>query len=461
MILNPTIFRAYDIRGIAFQDFDEDGFFVIAKSFVEFLKQKYKTQNLKIFVSGDGRNSMDALFPAVLSGIKAGGADVVWGGVLPTPINFFALHEGQFDATLQITASHNPADYNGLKLTDKSGSVCGDEIQAIRKIAECAECALGSELGQAVANGEPVDFSAQYISKILEITSAQKPQKIVVDAGNAIPGIYYPEFLEKFGHKVERLFCDLDPNFPNHEPDPEILENLTDLIEKMKEDHFDFGFAFDGDGDRLGVVYKDGQVFSPDKILYVLAADFLSRNPGEKIVVDIMTSAILIDKIKKLGGKIILSPTGHSFIEENLKNHNAKFGGEQSGHFMFGENFYGHDDAFLAALRFLAAVQNFPNLLSAITKEWPKTVQFYDRIETDEETKFSAIEKFSESIKKKYPVEKLNFIDGVRIDFSNGEWAIIRASNTAPIIRAMIEARDEVQLEKYKSEIMPVLRKFL
>jgi len=461
MILNPNIFRAYDIRGVAFQDFDEDGFFVISKSFVDFLKKKHGTNTLKIFVSGDARNSMDALFPAVISGLKAGGADVVWGGVLPTPINFFALHEGQFDATIQITASHNPAHYNGLKLTDRSGSVCGDEIQEIRKLAECADCSLSSDLGNVHKDGETIDFSVRYLAKIQSITPAQNSKKIIVDAGNAIPGIYYPEFFEKFGHQVTRLFCDLDPNFPNHQPDPEILENLSSLVTKIKAGDFDFGFAFDGDGDRLGIVTSDGPILSPDKILYVLAADFLSRNPGAKIVVDIMTSAVLIQKIQALGGEIILSPTGHSFIEENLKAHNAKLGGEQSGHFMFGENFYGHDDAFLAALRFLAALQTSPNLLTTITDEWPQTVQFYDRIETSEDTKFSAIEKFSAAMQEKYPAENLNLIDGVRIDFGSGEWAIIRASNTAPIIRAMIEARDKSQLDKYKEEIMPVLREVL
>ncbi len=461
MILNSNIFRAYDIRGIAFQEFDEDGFFVIAKSFVTFLKQKHKFKNIKIFVSGDARNSMDILFPAVISGLKAGGADVVWGGILPTPINFFALHKGGFDATLQITASHNPANYNGLKLTDRLGSVCGDEIQKIRKIAECMECSLKEDFGQAINDGEVVDFSAKYLMKIQSITPNQKPQKIIVDAGNAISGIYYPDFFENFGHKVERLFCDLDSNFPNHEPDPEVLENLLPLVEKMKEGDFDFGFAFDGDGDRLGIVYTDGQVFSPDKILYVLAADFLTRNPGEKIVVDIMTSAILIDKIKELGGEVILSPTGHSFIEENLKTHNSKLGGEQSGHFMFGENFYGHDDAFLAALRFLSAVQTNPILITEITKDWPKTVQFYERIETDEKNKFITIEKFATEIKKEFSAEKLNLIDGVRIDFGNNEWAIIRVSNTAAIIRVMIESTNETQLKKYKSIILPLLEKYL
>jgi phosphomannomutase/phosphoglucomutase len=461
MILNPHIFRAYDIRGIAFQDFDEDGFFVIAKSFVQFLKQKHQTQNLKIFVSGDARNSMAALFPSVISGLKTGGADVFWGGILPTPINFFALHEGGFDASIQITASHNPANYNGLKLTDKLGSICGEEIQEIRKISECLECAIGENTGSTFQNEKPINFSEKYLEKILEITPSQTSQKIVVDAGNAISGIYYPDFFEKFGHKVTRLFCDLDPSFPNHEPDPEIVENLSALVIKVQEESSNFGFAFDGDGDRLGIVRHTGEILSPDKIMYVLAADFLSRNPNEKIVVDIMTSSTLIDKIKKLGGQVILSPTGHSFIEENLKKHKAKLGGEQSGHFMFGENFYGHDDAFLAALRFLSAIQNIPSLISEITNKWPKTVQFYDRIETKEDLKFLAIEKFAEIIKKQYSAEKLNLIDGVRIDFGDGEWAIFRASNTASIIRAMIEANDKERLEKYKEEIMPILQEVL
>ena len=297
MILNPSIFRAYDIRGQAFVDFDEDGFFVIAHAFGQYVRTKHSLTKPRVFVSGDGRTSMPELWPAVVGGLQAAGCEATWGGTLPTPINYFAFHEGDFDASIQISASHNPPEDNGLKLVDRNGAVCGDEIQTIRQLAQCTDCRPTKDMGECADGCQVVHFAPQYRAKLQEITSPQASKKIVIDAGNAVPGIFYPEILEQFGHDVVRLYCDLNPTFPNHQPDPERPENLADLIAHVDAEKADFGFGYDGDGDRVGVVLSDGTLLNADKIMYILAADYLSRHPGAEIVVDAMTSATLIDKI--------------------------------------------------------------------------------------------------------------------------------------------------------------------
>lgn len=458
MILKPSIFRAYDIRGEAFIDFDEDGFFVIASAFGQYISQKFKKENPKVFVSGDARNSMPELYPSIIDGLKASGCDVLWGGALPTPMNYFRFHEGDFDAAIQISASHNPPQDNGLKLTDREGAVCGEEIQKIKKLAECEKCNLTS-FGECKNNCSPKESSEKYLRKLKSIVSPQKPQKIIVDCGNAIPGIFYPEFLEAFGHQITRLYCDLDARFPHHQPDPERPENLKDLQEKMSESSYDFGFAFDGDGDRIGIILGDGTILNADKIMYALASDFLSRHPGASIVLDAMTSATLIEKIKSLGGVPVLSKTGHSYIEETMKKHQSLLGGEQSGHFMFGEDFYGHDDAMLAGLRFLQALENRPEILPQITSHWPELVEFSEKIKVEDEKKFEILDQIIPQIKKDYPHAQT--IDGIRIDWGEGEWAIIRCSNTSPKIAVRMEMKNQERIQQMKPYFLGMIENLL
>jgi phosphomannomutase/phosphoglucomutase len=473
MILSKKIFRAYDIRGEAFTDFDEDGFFLIARTFGQYIAKKHNLKNPKIFVSGDGRISMGELYPAVIAGLEASSCEVIWGGVIPTPVTFFALHEGNFDAVIQISASHNPAQDNGLKLVDRTGSVCGNEIQKIKEMTECINCLDRGKLGHCNNNCEISDYKSKYLKKLLNITSTQSSKKIVVDAGNGVAGIIYPDVFKKFGHNVIELFCDLDTSFPNHHPDPERPENLKDLVKKVQAENADFGFSYDGDGDRVGVVLKDGTILNADKIIYILTADYLTRNPGEKIILDAMTSQTLIEKIKGLGGVPILSKTGHSFIEETMYKLKAKLGGEQSGHFMFGENFYGHDDACLASLKFLEAVENNPKLIDDVTVNWSNFLEFSEKITVNDELKFKILDKVVEKLKKILPTNSINDLDGIRINFANikdenlvgknkaGEWAIIRCSNTSPKISIRIEAKNKQSLTLKSEFLVNILNSFL
>lgn len=461
MLLNPKIFRAYDIRGEAFVDFDEDGFYMIAQAYGQYIAKKFNIKKPKIFVSGDGRLSMPALFPAVITGLTASGANVTWGGTLTTPINFFALHDGGFDASIQISASHNPAPDNGLKLTDRNGAVCGDEIQKIMKLAQCVECTVKQDFGTCIDGCTKVDFSLKYNAKIKAITPSQSPLKVVIDAGNGVSGIFYPNVLEAHGHEVVRLFCDLDGTFPNHQPDPERLENLKWAQEKLREEKADMAFVYDGDGDRVGIILRDGTMLNADKIMYVMASDFLTRNPGEKIILDAMTSATLIEKIKKLGGVPIVSKTGHSFIEEAMHEHGALLGGEQSGHFMFGENFYGHDDACLASLRFIQAIESNPQLIDEVTTHWPNLLEFSEKVTVADEMKFEILDQVKAKLLAADIDGKINTIDGVRIDWADGEWAIIRCSNTSPKIAIRIEAKDEDSLDEKRMMLLGILESFL
>jgi phosphomannomutase/phosphoglucomutase len=461
MLLKDKIFRAYDIRGVAFEDFDEDGFMAIAESFAKYLHTKFDLKKSRIFVSGDGRNSMPELFPAVITGLTMAGADVTWGGLAATPVNYFAFHEGDFDGAIQISASHNPADYNGLKLSDRNGAVCGDEIQVIRKLAQCGVCPKAAKkFGACVNDCQKTDFFVPYKHKIKSLFSESfTPKKIVIDAGNAVPGMFYPQVFRAFGFEVIELYTDLNPLFPNHQPDPERAENLQDLITIVRENKADFGLAYDGDGDRVGVVLSDGRIISADKILYILAVDYLSRNPNQPVVLDAMSSDALAQKITEAGGKVIWSKTGHSHIEHTMKAHNAELGGEQSGHFMLGENFYGHDDALLASLRFLQAVQKNPEFLTEVTNNWPEMYEFSEKIKTTDEAKFGIVDQVAAAIKKDYPAART--MDGIRVSFGDNEWAIIRCSNTSPNIAIRLEAKSTKSLEQKKKYLLGVVDRFL
>ena len=461
MILNDSIFRAYDIRGEAFVDFDEDGIFIVAQAFGQYLRTKFDAQStklrLRVLVTGDGRQSHTEFAPAIEAGLEAAGCDVVWGGTVPTPVNFFAFRDRNFDGAIQLSASHNPASDNGLKLTDRLGAVCGEEIQKIKKIAH----SLDKTIHKGVVQREDMESELliTYAQKIKKSVLPHRGRSLVLDAGNGVAGMVYPQIYRSFGHQVDELFCDLNTTFPNHQPDPERPENLQDLVVRVKEIGANFGIAFDGDGDRLGIVLSDGMILNADKILFVLAADFLSRNPGATIVMDIMSSAVLAKKIHEIGGVVIWSKTGHSFVEEAMREHEARFAGEQSGHFMFGEDFYGHDDACLAGLRFCAAVEAFPALLAEVTVKWPDLLEFSEKFDAPDDQKFKILDKITAQLVKKFP--EADTTDGVRIDWTDGEWAIVRCSNTSPKIAVRIEAKNEESLNEKKELLVGILEKLI
>ncbi len=434
-MLKQHIFRAYDIRGVYATDFDEAGFACLGEAVGKYIGMG------KYLVTGDGRTHTEPLVTHLIAGLLATGADVTFGGWCPTPVTLLNLHEGDFRASLQVTASHNGAEYNGLKISTKTGSVCDAELQEIYQIAQsCSDKHAPVDMQNVTQR----DATAEYANAITQLCNGLSPISVVVDAGNGIAGAAYPNVLRALGLSVHELYCDIDGTFPNHQPDPEEAENMVDCLATVKAQKALFGFVYDGDGDRVGVVTAGGDMLTADHILYVLTADFLSRNAGASVVLDIMCSAALAEEIRKLGGEVIWSPTGHSHIERTMHARNALLGGEQSGHFMFAEDFYGHDDALLATYRFLRAVMQTPELLKKVTQDWPDLSEFKAKKEVPEAQKFSIVEAVQMKLAEQFPTAVV--IDGVRIDWPDGSWGILRASNTTPKISIRVQAADEATL---------------
>ncbi len=452
--LSPTIFRAYDIRGVYGRDFDAEGFAAIAYAFAQRTAERFGVESPTIFLSGDGRQSQSELVPAVVAGLVAGGAQVTWGGTLPTPINYFAQKRGNYDASVQVSASHNPPEYNGLKLTDRHGAVCGEAITQLGEVARAAE-AIAVDYADWQAQTQAHDYAPAY-SDALTVGVEHAPLHIIVDSGNSIAGSFYPSVLRKLGHTVTELYCELDTTFPHHQPDPEEPENLTDLVAAMAEHGADLGVAFDGDGDRVGIVLPGGEILSADQIMAGLTADFLTRNPNERVVVDLMMSAAYVAYAEARGAEVLLSKTGHSHIEQAMHQHGIRLGGEQSGHFMFGEEYYGYDDAMLAVIRWVSAVQADPDLLPSLTTQWPQMVQRSEKFPVPDDEKFAVMERVQADLGAQYP--QANLTDGVRIDWADGEWGIIRCSNTTPKISLRVQGRTEARVAEMMGVFVGAMR---
>ena len=460
MKLVENIFRAYDIRGIFSIDFDEDGFEILGKGVSQYFLKKFPGKILKIILTSDARISSSILLNSLNKGLQNDRIEIIYGGKVPTPLNLFAFYHDNFDISLQITASHNPKEYNGLKISDKIGSVCGEELQEISKICQKLskeELSINQNFSQE--NLETDKYSSQIVTNYLQKLNTINLEKwdLILDTGNAIAGNFYPQIFKKLGAKVETIFQTIDGNFPNHQPDPEDPKNLKWLQDKIKKGQI--GVAYDGDGDRLGVVLDDGTILNADKILYILARDLLSRNPKAKIIVDAMTSQQLIQKLTQYGAEVIISKTGHSFIEIAMHKNEALLGGEQSGHFMFAENWYGNDDACLATIRFLQAIENNPKLLEEVTIGWKSLYEFNHKFTTTEDNKFIIFDKIAEQLNKLWG-EGIT-LDGWRKNFENNDWVIARVSNTSPKISVRLECADKQDLQKKKKQLEDIFASFL
>ena len=465
-MLEKHIFRAYDIRGIYGEDFDEIGANEIAKGYATYLKKKFPHKDfLKVALGRDGRNSGKSLEEAFLKGLLECGIDVVQVGEVMSPILYASICMGGYDGGVMITASHNPAEYNGFKLQSAGAhSICGDEIQKIWKIIQSdsyltAEKAGKNERMNTSGTVEEKDFTEEYFSLLSDITTFKKTDwKIAIDAGNGIAGAYAPEFFRRKGFDVTELYCDVDGNFPNHEADPEREENLVDLKKLVVEQNLDFGLAFDGDGDRIGIIDKNGNHFSADLLLLLLAREILQRdeNAGGAIVYDLKATELLKEEIEEQGGKPVMCKTGHSFVEEKMEETGALLGGEVSGHIFLAENYFGFDDALLAGAKLLEIAVSSNETFTETFAKLPKTyVTPEEKISVPESKKFQIMEKIVTELKKQYP-DALT-IDGIRIAFEEGAWGIVRASNTSPYLTSRFEARTPEKLEEIKNIIMSVV----
>lgn len=466
MTVNPLIFRAYDIRGIAQAtekfpsvDLTPETAKLIGKGTGTYLQKisgrsaDKTASETNIVVGRDNRLHSPDIQKAFIEGLLEAGCNVTNIGVSPSPMVYYAVCKYGFDGGVNITASHNPKEYNGIKIVAKNAhSICGDELQEILKIIQNEDFKTGE------GNYEEKEIFEDYKNDIADRVEIKKPLKVVVDAGNGTAGKFAPDLLRALGCEVNELYCELDGNFPNHEANPEELENMRDLITKVRQENADIGIGFDGDGDRVGIVDETGYHYSADYLLLLLARDLLSRMPGSKIVFDVKVTQTLIDDIKKHGGEPVMSKTGHSFIESKMKEIGAPLAGEVSGHLFFAENYYGFDDAFLGAAKLLEILSKSDKPFSKLFDDVPHTFATPEfKAYCPDDKKFEIVKKLTEYFTQNYDCLT---IDGVRINFSPSAWGAVRCSNTSPNLTLRFEAESEEKLKEIQGIMATQFKKY-
>ncbi len=464
MHLDPTIFRAYDIRGIVGRNLTEDIARVIGRAFAAEAREIGQS---RVAVGYDGRHSSPGLKEALAGGLTAGGLDVIDIGQVPTPLLYFATHELDTGTGVMITGSHNPPEYNGLKMMLGGKALAGDAIAKLKTRID--EDAFSQGKGRVDGGGfrpgegrvgrgasrfiegrvDRIHITRRYIERILGDVKIAHPPKVVVDCGNGVAGGIAPQLLRELGCEVIELYCDIDGDFPNHHPDPADPANLGDLLAAVQSEGADCGLAFDGDGDRIGLVTRGARIVWPDVLMMLLAHDIVTRNPGAGIVYDVKCSHRLGALVRRLGGEPIMSRTGHSHIKAKLRETGALLGGEFSGHICFSDRWYGFDDALYSAARLLeilGAGEAWNGSIDAMFDRFPETSSTPElKIETTETRKFEIIQALAR--KADFGDGALTAIDGLRVDYRDG-WGLIRASNTSPMLTLRFEADGEPALER-------------
>lgn len=450
--LDPRIFRAYDIRGKAHTQITPDACRLIGQAFGGVLKERSTEEFPTVVVGRDARTHGPEFLNAAIDGLTSAGCRVLNMGMTPSPINYFTICKRHLDGGLQVTASHNPADDNGIKLqTRDAEAYAGEDLQYLRGQIEADNMITGNGWS------EEIDAITPYVEHLVQLFQGVGTGKtVVVDSGNGVAGPVYCDVLKRVGCAVVELYTEPDGTFPNHPADPSKWDTLKDLQKTVTEVGAHIGLAFDGDGDRLGVVDEQGNIRNADEILLLLARDHLSRHPGMPVVFTVSNSGILETEIKKWGGVPIMCKVGHSFVEHTMREHKALLGGEQSGHFFCGEDYFDYDDALVGALRVLKTLA--VGSVSSLMQDFPKVYQAPERrphCEDDHKAKvISAIKAHFASL---YPV---NDLDGARIDFGDGAWAGIRQSNTSPCISVCIEARSPEKLAEVETLVMDHLKTY-
>ena len=435
--LDPTIFRAYDIRGIVSETLTEDVVYYIGRAFAS---EARALDQLRTAVGRDGRASSPVLRDALVRGLTDGGLDVIDVGEVPTPLLYYATYVLDTGTGIMITGSHNPADYNGLKMMLAGETLAEERIQKLRTRIEAQDFTSGS------GGVDKTDLVKHYTDRVLDDVAIAQPLKVVVDCGNGVAGLVAPALLEEMGCEVVPLYCDVDGTFPNHHPDPADPKNLEDLITVVKDEGADLGIAFDGDGDRLGLVTNEGTIIWPDKLLMLFARDIVGRNPGADIVYDVKCSRHLNNIISEFGGRPIMWKTGHSHIKGQLKETGALLGGEFSGHICFAERWYGFDDAIYSAARLMEIISSESETVERLFASFPTTFTTPEiKVNTTEDAKFAIMEKLAES--GDFGAGALTTIDGIRVDYEDG-WGLIRPSNTSPVLTLRFEGDSEQTLAR-------------
>ncbi len=455
--LNRAIFREYDVRGIAARDLSPDFAELLGLAYAKLIANNEPVKSGRpqtVAIGRDCRLTGDGYAKGLERGLRRSGIDVVILGVCPTPLTYFSTFHLGLDGAIMITGSHNPSDYNGFKICVKTDTLHGHQIQ------DLYETMRSIQTGKLPLPQKPEGKSSQYAiipayqDWVVKNAKPVKKKKIVIDSGNGVAGNVAPELFERMGAEVIPLFCELDGNFPNHHPDPTVVENLRDLIAKVKETGADFGLAFDGDADRIGLVDEKGGVLYGDEIMVLLARDVLKDNPGATIISEVKSSYRLYQDIAKHGGKPIMWKTGHSLIKSKLKETKAALAGEMSGHIFFADRYFGYDDAIYSATRVYEIASQAPGLFSTLIADLPKTVTTPEiRVDCQEEKKFALVDEVKKALAGKHEVVD---IDGVRVEFGNG-WGLLRASNTQPVLVLRFEAPNAETLQKFRTVVETAL----
>lgn len=438
--LNQEIFRAYDIRGIVDKDITTATVYHLGRAFAA---EAHALDVRTVVVGADGRLSSPALKETLIQGLCDGGINVDDIGYVPTPLLYFAAHHTDMQTGIMITGSHNPADYNGFKMMLNGRTLAGEEIQQLKNRI------LAQDYSEGNGVAHERDVRNQYRKRVLDDITLQRPLKVVVDCGNGIPGDIAPHLIEQLGCEVIPLFCEVDGTFPNHHPDPGKPANLKDCIAAVKAHQADIGLAFDGDGDRVGVITPSGALIYPDRVMMLFSEDILSRNPGTEIIYDVKCSRLLANIIEQAGGKATMWKTGHSLIKRKMKSTGALLAGEMSGHIFFKERWFGFDDGLYSAARLLEILASGSDDLDQIFARYPEDISTPEiNIDVRDDNKFSLVEALQAL---EYPGGQKSLIDGVRVDYPDG-WGLVRASNTTPVLVLRFEAASQEALDRIRAQ---------
>src|SRR5213593_1320990 len=442
-MLNPHIFRAYDVRGRVGTDITPDVFRQVGRAYGTLIRRAH---GHRVAVGQDNRLSSADLKSAFIAGVRAAGVSVVDVTLTPTPLLYFATAHWRLDGGANITGSHNPIEYNGVKMVHAGAAPLTEhEIQSLARTIEAGDFETGSG---GIETRPPRD---DYYAAVLERVHLARRLTVVVDAGNGVAGLYGPELLRQLGCKVIELYCESDGSFPNHLPDPEDPENVRDLQARVSETGADIGVAYDGDADRVGVVDERGQRHEADLILILLARDLLSRHPGAKIVFDVKSSQSLIEDVRQHGGVPIMWKTGHSHLKRKMRDDHILLGGEVSGHMFFAENYYGVDDGILASCKIIELTARATEPLSRLFSSIPHLRATPEiKAPCPDGEKFRVVEAVTRELKQRY--ETID-TDGARVIFPGRGWGLVRASNTNPYLTLRFEARTDGEIEEMKREI--------
>ena len=443
--MKSHIFRQYDIRGIVGEDLDPEVTEAVGRAFGSRVRRDANSSSPTVAVGCDNRTTSPALAEGLISGIRSAGVDVFDVGTVPTPVLYWSEVKLGTDAGVQITGSHNPPEWNGIKMTYGGSSLYGDAIQDLLHSIQASNFTSGS------GGYERLTVLDRYVDDIAARFSLDQPMRVAVDCGNGTGSILAVRLLEAIGVEVTPLFCESDPTFPNHHPDPTVDENLIDLIRTIESGDHDLGVAFDGDADRIGAIDDQGKIIRGDILLLLFGLDLLKkRGPGQKLIFDVKCSQVLSELFKEAGGEPIMWQTGHSLIKKKMRETGALLAGELSGHIMIADDYLGFDDALYNACRLIEIISHSGRTLSEMISDFPEYSSTPEiRIDVTEDQKWAVVSEAEAYFKEKYDVIG---VDGVRILFGDG-WALLRASNTQPAIVARFEARSESRLLEIRTEI--------